>query len=163
MSGLRSDAERRTPLQAHRIISLLLEVQLPVVCAVHGWAAGLGCQVALASDFTVAAEDMANKPGGMTYALLSNVTPNIKVLPIAEKEGGEFFAPTLENVYAHRYPLSRYVYIFVNRPPGKAIEPKMKEFMKLVLSRQGQDVVAKERVFIPLMPPAVKEELAKLE
>ena len=45
------------PLQAHRIIALLLEVQLPVVCAVRGWAAGLGCQMALASDFTVAAED----------------------------------------------------------------------------------------------------------
>lgn len=48
--------QRRTPLQAHRVISLLLEVQLPVVCVVRGWAAGLGCQIALASDFTVAAE-----------------------------------------------------------------------------------------------------------
>jgi 2-(1,2-epoxy-1,2-dihydrophenyl)acetyl-CoA isomerase len=49
--------QRRTPLQAHRLIALLLEVQLPVVCAVQGWAAGLGCQIALASDFTVAVED----------------------------------------------------------------------------------------------------------
>jgi 2-(1,2-epoxy-1,2-dihydrophenyl)acetyl-CoA isomerase len=49
--------QRRTPLQAHRIISLLLEIQLPVVCAVRGWAAGLGCQIALASDFTVATQD----------------------------------------------------------------------------------------------------------
>jgi 2-(1,2-epoxy-1,2-dihydrophenyl)acetyl-CoA isomerase len=49
--------QRRTPLQAHRVISLLLEVQLPVVCAVRGWAAGLGCQMALASDFAVAAAD----------------------------------------------------------------------------------------------------------
>jgi 2-(1,2-epoxy-1,2-dihydrophenyl)acetyl-CoA isomerase len=48
--------QRRTPLQAHRMIQLLLEVQLPVVCAVRGWAAGLGCQIALAADFTVAAE-----------------------------------------------------------------------------------------------------------
>jgi len=48
--------QRRTPLQAHRLIELLTEVQLPVVCAVHGWAAGLGCQIALAADFTVAAE-----------------------------------------------------------------------------------------------------------
>jgi 2-(1,2-epoxy-1,2-dihydrophenyl)acetyl-CoA isomerase len=46
--------QRRTPLQAHRLIALLLEVQLPVVCAVRGWAAGLGCQLALAADFTVA-------------------------------------------------------------------------------------------------------------
>jgi 2-(1,2-epoxy-1,2-dihydrophenyl)acetyl-CoA isomerase len=49
--------QRRTPLQAHRIIDLLLEIQLPVVCAVRGWAAGLGCQIALASDFTVASEN----------------------------------------------------------------------------------------------------------
>lgn len=49
--------QRRTPLQAHRLVSLLLEVQLPVVCVVRGWAAGLGCQLALAADFTVAAED----------------------------------------------------------------------------------------------------------
>jgi 2-(1,2-epoxy-1,2-dihydrophenyl)acetyl-CoA isomerase len=49
--------QRRTPLQAHRLIALLLEIQLPVVCAVRGWAAGLGCQIALAADFTIAADD----------------------------------------------------------------------------------------------------------
>ncbi len=48
--------QRRTPLQAHRLIALLLEIQLPVVCAVRGWAAGLGCQLALAADFTIADE-----------------------------------------------------------------------------------------------------------
>ena len=48
--------QRRTPVQAHRLIALLQEVQLPVVCAVRGWAAGLGCQIALASDFAVATE-----------------------------------------------------------------------------------------------------------
>ena len=48
--------QRRTPVQAHRLIELLTEVQLPVVCAVTGWAAGLGCQIALAADFTIATE-----------------------------------------------------------------------------------------------------------
>ena len=48
--------QRRTPVKAHRLIALILEVQLPVVCAVRGWAAGIGCQIALAADFTVAAE-----------------------------------------------------------------------------------------------------------
>ena len=48
--------QRRTPLQAHRLVTLLCEIQLPVVCAVSGWAAGLGCQLALAADFTVATE-----------------------------------------------------------------------------------------------------------
>ena len=113
--------------------------------------------------FTVAAEDMAKKPGGLTYALLANVTPNVKVLKLSEKTGGECFAPTVESVYPHKYPLSRFVYIYVNRPPGKALEPKVKEFLKLVLSREGQDVVARERVFIPLTPEVVKEELTKLD
>jgi 2-(1,2-epoxy-1,2-dihydrophenyl)acetyl-CoA isomerase len=49
--------QRRTELQAHRLIELLTGVQLPVVCAVRGWAVGLGCQLALAADFTVAAEN----------------------------------------------------------------------------------------------------------
>jgi 2-(1,2-epoxy-1,2-dihydrophenyl)acetyl-CoA isomerase len=47
---------RRTAVQAHRLINLVLELQLPVVCSVRGWAAGLGCQLALAADFTIAAE-----------------------------------------------------------------------------------------------------------
>jgi len=48
--------QRRTAVQSHRLIGLMREVQLPVVCVVRGWAAGLGCQLALAADFTVAAE-----------------------------------------------------------------------------------------------------------
>lgn len=49
--------QRRTALQAHRLIAVLQEIQLPVVCAVRGWAAGLGCQIALAADFTIAADE----------------------------------------------------------------------------------------------------------
>ncbi|HEV3087041.1 MAG TPA: substrate-binding domain-containing protein [Candidatus Elarobacter sp.] len=113
--------------------------------------------------FTVAAEDMATHPGGLTYALLANVTPNVRVVPLAQNPGEPFVMPTLQNVYQHKYPLSRYVYIFVNRPPGKPLEPKVKEFLKLVLSREGQDVVAKEGVYIPLTPETVQEELKKLD
>ena len=47
--------------------------------------------------------------------------------------------------------------------PGQPLEPKVKEFLKLVLSREGQDVVAKEQVFIPLLPQVVQEELKKLD
>lgn len=49
--------QRRVPLQYNRLIELLMEIQLPVVCAVRGWAAGLGCQIALASDFTIASDE----------------------------------------------------------------------------------------------------------
>jgi phosphate transport system substrate-binding protein len=113
--------------------------------------------------FNVAAEDMAKRPGGLTYAMLANVEPNVRVVPLAAKEGEPFIAPTIESVYTHKYPLSRYVYIYVNRAPGTPLAPKIKEFLKLVLSKQGQDVVAGEGVFIPLQPEVVQEELKKLD
>jgi 2-(1,2-epoxy-1,2-dihydrophenyl)acetyl-CoA isomerase len=49
--------QRRLPSQAHRLLPLLCTVQVPVVCAVRGWAAGIGMQIATAADFTVAADD----------------------------------------------------------------------------------------------------------
>ena len=49
--------QRRTALQAHRLIDMITTIQRPVVCTVRGWAAGLGCQLALAADFTIAADD----------------------------------------------------------------------------------------------------------
>ena len=51
------DLVRRNPHRAHRIIELIHDIQLPVVCSVRGWAVGLGCNLALAADFTVAATD----------------------------------------------------------------------------------------------------------
>jgi 2-(1,2-epoxy-1,2-dihydrophenyl)acetyl-CoA isomerase len=48
--------QRRVPLQAHRLIELMIEIQLPVVVVVRGWAAGLGCQLAIAADFAIAAQ-----------------------------------------------------------------------------------------------------------
>jgi phosphate transport system substrate-binding protein len=112
--------------------------------------------------FTVAAQDMAKHPGGLTYAMLANLTPNVRPLPLAEKVGGPFVAPTVESVYLHTYPLSRYIYIYVNKAPGKPLDPEIKEFLKVVLSYQGQSVVAREGVFVPLLPSVVHEELSKL-
>jgi phosphate transport system substrate-binding protein len=113
--------------------------------------------------FNVAAEDMGKKPGGLTYALLANKTPNVKVLQLSEKTGGTCYEPNLENVYQHKYPLSRFVYIYINKKPGQPIESKVREFLRMVLSRQGQNVVAQEGVYIPLTPVVVKQELAKVD
>jgi 2-(1,2-epoxy-1,2-dihydrophenyl)acetyl-CoA isomerase len=51
------DLVRRIPHAAHRVIELVHSIQLPVVCSVQGWAVGIGCNLALAADFTVAATD----------------------------------------------------------------------------------------------------------
>jgi ABC-type phosphate transport system substrate-binding protein len=114
--------------------------------------------------FTVAAKDIgATNPGGLTYGLLANVIPDVKVVPLAAEPGGPFVLPTQEDIYTHRYPFSRFVYIYVNRKPGQPLEPKVKEFLKLVLSREGQQVVSEEAVFLPLTAEVVREELAKLD
>ena len=105
---------------------------------------------------------MGTELGGLTYGMMANITPEVKVVPIARNDGDPFISPTIETIYTHQYPLSRYIYIFVNRPPGTPLKPKVKEFLRLVLSRQGQETVAAEYV-LPLTPDVVREELAKLE
>jgi phosphate transport system substrate-binding protein len=113
--------------------------------------------------FNVAAEDMATHPGGLTYALLANVLPNTRVLPLSMETGGRCVSPTVQSVYDHTYPLSRFVYVYINKAPGKPIEPKTKEFLRAILSREGQQQVANDGVYLPLQPSVVREELAKLD
>lgn len=113
--------------------------------------------------FNVAAEDMAKNPGGLTYALMANVMPNTKVVPLSVETGGRCVAPTVQSVYDHSYPLSRYVYVFVHKVPGKPLEPKTKEFLRAILSLEGQQHVAADGVFLPLQPHVVREELAKVD
>lgn len=93
--------QRRTSVQAHRLIEILTTVQLPVVCAVRGWAAGIGCQIALAADFTVAADDAVfwepfvtkgfTPDSGATWLLprLVGVARAKEMLMLGEKVSGE--------------------------------------------------------------------------
>ena len=61
-----------------------------------------------------------------------------------------------------KYPLSRFLYLYVNKAPGKPLDPLVKEFLKLILSKEGQEVVVKDG-YLPLSAGLVKEELAKIE
>ena len=72
-------------------------------------------------------------------------------------------SPTRENVASLRYPLVRFTYIYVNRAPGKPIEANTKEFLRIVLSKQGQELVAQRSGFLPLPPHIAREELGKLQ
>jgi len=69
--------QRRTALQAHRLVEVLTTIQLPVVCTVRGWAAGLGCQLALASDFTIASDTSitVTVPAGTTTGTVTVTVP----------------------------------------------------------------------------------------
>jgi len=99
---------------------------------------------------------------GIGYSGIGYKTSGIKALAIAKKEGEAFIAATEENAASGKYPLGRFLYVYVNKAPNKPLPPLEREFVKLVLSKAGQQVVIKDG-YIPLANAIVEKELAKLE
>ena len=97
----------------------------------------------------------------MGYSGIGYTTAGVKALPLAARQGDKCHPATPEEAYAGTYPLARFLYVYVNRAPGKALDPLVGEFLKLVLSREGQEVVVKDGYF-PLPAKIEQEELAKL-
>jgi phosphate transport system substrate-binding protein len=97
---------------------------------------------------------------GIGYSGIGYKTSGVKALTIAEAD--QFFEGSYENVKSGKYPLWRYLYIYVNKAPGKPLDPLVKEYMKLILSKDGQEVVVKDG-YDPLPASIVAEELKKLE
>lgn len=99
---------------------------------------------------------------GIGYSGIGYKTSGVKAVPLANKQGGEFVEATEENVLAGHYPLARFLYVYVNKHPNKPLPPLELEFIKLVLSKAGQQVVVKDG-YVPLPAKVVKDELAKLK
>ena len=97
---------------------------------------------------------------GIGYSGIGYRTSGVKALKLADK--ADFFDGSYGNVTSGKYPLSRYLYIYVNKAPGKPLDPLVREYLKLILSREGQEVVVKDG-YLPLAPSVVAEELKKLE
>lgn len=100
---------------------------------------------------------------GICYAGPSNAKAGAKILPISTAPGARAVSLSRETVLNHTCPLSRYLYAYINRPPGTPVDPKVKEFLRIVLSREGQEVVSRLGVLLPMPPDVAREELAKLE
>ena len=98
---------------------------------------------------------------GMGYSGIGYKTSGVKNLALAEKSGGAYSSGSYEDVISGKYPLARFLYIYVNRAPGKPLDPVVQEFLHLVLSREGQEIVVKDGYY-PLPAKIVQEELAKL-
>ena len=97
---------------------------------------------------------------GVGYSGIGYKTSGVKALQLAEKD--QFFDGAYANVTSGKYPLSRFLYLYINKAPGKPLDPLVKEYLKLILSKEGQEVVVKDG-YLPLPVNLVKEELAKLE
>ena len=89
--------------------------------------------------------------------------PKVKPLAIAAINAGPFVPPTRETMYRRTYPLSNAVYIYINRPPGTPISPRLKEFLVYILSREGQQDVVDDGMYLPLNPEAAREQREKLK
>jgi phosphate transport system substrate-binding protein len=106
---------------------------------------------------------MARDPDSIGYAGLLYANPEVRPVPLAERTGGPYVEPTRDSVMDHSYPLTRRVSMFLNRAPGRAVDPKLREFLRYVLSRQGQEVVLRDgRGYLPILAPAAARELEKL-
>jgi phosphate transport system substrate-binding protein len=107
-------------------------------------------------------QGVTNDRYGMGYSGIGYKTSGVKNLALAEKEGGAFSSGSYQDVVNGTYPLHRYLYIYVNRAPGKPLDPLVREFLKLVLSKEGQEVVIKDG-YLPLTPQIVGDERRKLD
>lgn len=107
--------------------------------------------------------EVSRDPYGITYTGILYQTPAVKPIAVAASAVGPFVAATLKTVQDRSYPLSRDVYYYLNRPPGKAIDPLVKEFLRYVLSREGQEAVQKDGKYLPLTADLLRQQLQKLE
>jgi len=87
----------------------------------------------------------------------------LKPIALAKDDGSPYFDTREENFQTHDYPLSRVVFMYVNRPPGAAMDPKLSEFLRFVLSREGQYTLAHNGYHLPLPPQMLLEQLKKLD
>lgn len=94
------------------------------------------------------------------YSGIGYVTSGVRLVPLAKKEGQPFVAATAENALSGAFPLSRYLYVYVNKHPNKPLSPIEREFLKLVMSKKGQEVVVKDG-YVPL-PANVAEKVLKM-
>jgi phosphate transport system substrate-binding protein len=98
---------------------------------------------------------------GIGYSGIGYRTSGVRPVPLAEKETGPYFQGTYDEVTSGKYPISRFLYLYVNKNPSKPLDPLQLEFLKLIMSKEGQEVVVKDG-YMPLNAALVKEELAKI-
>ncbi|MFN0207796.1 MAG: PstS family phosphate ABC transporter substrate-binding protein [Planctomycetota bacterium] len=100
--------------------------------------------------------------GGIGYSGIGYRTAGVKPLSIASKEGASYYSTDSENVYSGKYPLSRFLYVYINKAPNKPLDPLVREFVKFVLSNEGQTIVVKDG-YIPLTGKMFADEMARIE
>lgn len=107
-------------------------------------------------------QSVTSSINGIGYSGIGYKTSGVKAVSLSKKAGVDPIEATAENAIEDTYPLSRYLYVYVNKHPNKAVPPLEAEFIRMVLSKVGQQVVVKDG-YIPLPARVVEKELAKLK
>ncbi len=106
-------------------------------------------------------QSVSSSLNGIGYSGIGYKTSGVKAVALSKGET-EFVEATAENAISGSYPLSRFLYVYVNKAPGKPLSPLESEFIKMVLSTQGQKVVVKDG-YIPLPAKVADKALAGLD
>jgi phosphate transport system substrate-binding protein len=99
---------------------------------------------------------------GIGYSGSGYKTSGVKAVPLADQPTGTYSNGNYDDVKAGKYPLSRFLFIYINKAPGKPLDPLVAEFVKLILSKEGQQEVVKDG-YMPLTAAQVQAELAKIK
>lgn len=98
---------------------------------------------------------------GIGYSGIGYMTSGVRAVPLAKNPGESFYEANVKNVETGKYPLARFLYIYVNKEPGKELDPLVREFIKFIFSREGQEIVVKDG-YMPLSQDLVQREMGKL-
>lgn len=105
-------------------------------------------------------QSISSSVNAIGYSGIGYKTSGVRTVPLAKK-GDNFVDATLDNVAKGKYPLSRFLYVYVNKHPNKPLSPIEAEFLKMVLSKDGQKIVEKDG-YVPLSSKMATIELKKL-
>jgi phosphate transport system substrate-binding protein len=107
--------------------------------------------------------DLAADPDGVAFCGFGHKTAQVKALALAMDERGPYVELTKANVMNRSYPLTRTLYFYINRAPGKPLSPVVQEFLRYILSHEGQAQVSRQEIYLPLTSSMVLKERAKLD
>ena len=100
---------------------------------------------------------------GIAVSNIRYAGPDVKALAIAERDGAPYVAVTPETLITGKYPLTRLIPAYLDRVPGQPVEPKVKEFLRYILSREGQQDILDDGRYLPLSAEGAVTETGKLE
>ena len=107
-------------------------------------------------------QSVSSSLNSIGYSGIGYKTSGVKTLPLAKETGAPFVEANDENAISGEYPMSRFLYVYVNKHPNKPLAPLEKEFVKMMLSKTGQSVVIKDG-YIPIPAKVAEKALKSIE